>query len=96
MSAWVNARVSVSFALRSLRVLGHMHRIRYGIRNRILYAVFDPAKPRDMEFQVELAGQTGAEPGLESWEATNLMTVATLRTISIGSFSSSGPTNITF
>ena len=26
---------------------------------------------------VELAGQTGAEPGLESWEATNLMTVAT-------------------
>jgi L-aspartate oxidase len=26
---------------------------------------------------VRLAGKTGAEPGLESWEATNLMTVAT-------------------
>jgi L-aspartate oxidase len=26
---------------------------------------------------VQLARQNGAEPGLESWEATNLMTVAT-------------------
>ncbi len=45
-------------AIGALRIFGHFHALRYGIRYRLLCACFDPNKRRDMQFAVPFYGMT--------------------------------------